>query len=160
MQIARRRHRHDFQPFFVQLARIELDLVGDDHERRILATIRIQAEGARAPGDQQTNVTVLDVVPPTGLDDSLHHLGVPQGHLEQNRLCGPKQPVNVLLELEDPAVIGANPFKDAVAVEQAVVEYRDLRVLLVVIFPVDVDFHALKSGVRLREAGAGVQVPS
>ena len=58
------------------------------------------------------------------------------------RLGGIKQPVNVLLELEDAAVVDADAFKNAVAVKQAVVKHGHLGVALVEIFAVNIDFHA------------------
>ena len=48
--------------------------------------------------------------------------------VKQDRLGRAEQPVNVLLQLEDPAVVGADALEDAVAVEQPVVEDRNLRV--------------------------------
>jgi len=47
----------------------------------------------------------------------------------------------VLLEAEDPPVVKTNPLEDPVAVEQAVVEHRNLRVLFAVKFSVNIDLH-------------------
>ena len=49
-----------------------------------------------------------------------------------DRLGRVVEPVDVLLEPEDPAGVGADALEDAVAVEQAVIEDADLGVGLVV----------------------------
>ena len=52
------------------------------------------------------------------------------------------EPVDVLLEPEDPARVGPDPLEDAVAVEQAVIEDADLGVGLVEELAADVDLGA------------------
>ena len=47
----------------------------------------------------------------------------------------------MLLEFEHAAVIGANALKNPVAVKQAVIEDRNLRIPLVVIFAINKNFH-------------------
>ena len=63
-------------------------------------------------------------------------------HFQQNRVGGIKQPVNVLLQFEHPAVVGADALKHAIAVKQAVIEHRDFCVALAVIFAININLHA------------------
>ena len=62
-------------------------------------------------------------------------------NLQQDGFGGTKQPVDVLLESENAAVVGADPFEDAVAVQQAMIEDRDRGLALVVELSVDINFH-------------------
>ena len=52
------------------------------------------------------------------------------------------EPIDVLLEPEDPARVRPDPLEDAVAVEQAVIEDADLGVGLVVELAADIDLGA------------------
>jgi hypothetical protein len=63
-------------------------------------------------------------------------------NFQQDGLGGIKQPVNVLLQFEHAAIVGADAFKNAVAVKQAVVEHGDFCVALVEIFAINENFHA------------------
>jgi hypothetical protein len=60
----------------------------------------------------------------------LHQFRGDIGMFQQDGLGGIKQPVNVFLELEHAAIVGADAFKHAVAVKQAVVEHRHFGVAL------------------------------
>ena len=73
-----------------------------------------------------------------------------QGNIEQNRFGGAKKPVYVFLQLEDAAVVGANAFKNAVAVKEPVVKHGDFGVLFAAKFPVNVNFHDLNNRPTLR----------
>src|SRR2546430_8164405 len=66
-------------------------------------------------------------------------------NVEQDCFRGIEQTVDVLLELEDAPVVSANPLKNAVAIEQPVIEHGNFGVLLVAILAVNVDFHARKT---------------
>ena len=68
--------------------------------------------------------------------------------IQQDRFGGEKQAIDVLFEFEDAAVIGANPLKNPVAVQQPVIEHGDLRLLFVDKLSVDIDFHAVHRGQR------------
>ena len=109
----------------------------------LLAAVRVQAQRADAARHDQPDVAVANAVPAAGLDDRRHDLRVGHRDLQQDRLGRIEQPVNVLLQLEHPAVVGANALEDAVAVQQPVVEHRNLGVPLVVVFAVNIDLHVL-----------------
>jgi hypothetical protein len=47
----------------------------------------------------------------------------------------------VFFQFKDPAFVRTNSFKDPIAVKQSVIKYRNLRVFLVVILAVDINFH-------------------
>jgi len=142
VQVARRRHGDDVQPALVIRRRIKLDLVRDDDDGRLFATARIQAKRAHAARDDEADVTFAQLVFPARLDGGLHQFRMRQWNLKQNRFGGVEQPVNMLLELEDAAVVNADAFKNAVAVKQSVVEHGHLGTALVEIFAVNIDFHA------------------
>src|SRR5437899_410041 len=54
----------------------------------------------------------------------------------------------MFLQLEDSPMISTNPFKNSIAVKQAVIEHRNLGALLVQILAVYIDLHARHSGVQ------------
>jgi hypothetical protein len=128
-------------PALVKLGRVKLDFIGDDDDRTLGAFVRIQPQGARAARDDQPDVTVPQLVFPASLHHRARDLLRRERHLEQNRLGGVKQALDVLGQPEDAAMIGANPLENAVPVQQPVVEHRDFGVLLVVILAVDINFH-------------------
>ena len=142
MQIAHRRHGHNVHALPVQLRRIKLDFVGDDDDRRALAASRVQTQRAHTARHHEPDVAVADFIFPAGPDDRVHDFRVRHRDFEQDGFCGTEQPVNVLLELEHAAVVGADAFEDPVAVKQAVVEDRNLRVAFVMVFAVNENFHA------------------
>src|SRR5439155_217106 len=131
----------DVHAALVKFHRIKLDAIRDDDHRWQFAAIRIQAQATDAACDHQANVAIAKFIQAAGAHDRLHDFGVSQRDRQQDGLGRVKQPVNVLFEFEDAAVVSANAFKYAVAVQQAVIEHGNLGVLLSVIFPVNVDFH-------------------
>src|SRR5438105_3881104 len=70
----------------------------------------------------ETDVAVDDLVAAAGLGDDLADLGGSVRDLEADRLGRIEQPLDVAFELEDTAVVRADPLEDTVAVKQAVVE--------------------------------------
>ena len=144
MQIARRGNGDDRHAAVIHLLRVKLNLVRDDNDRWALAAVRIQSERADAAGDDQPDVTLAQLVFAARVDDRLHHLRVADRDFQQDCLRRAKQAVDVFLQLEDAAVVGADALEDAVTVKQSVIEHAHLGVLLVVIFSVDVNFHTQK----------------
>src|SRR5208337_4696731 len=71
-----------------------------------------------------------------------HKLGAGNRNIQQNGPRRGKEAVNVLLQLEHPAVIRPQALEDAVTIKQAVVEDGYFCVPLVVIFPVNMDLHS------------------
>ena len=123
-------------------ARINLDLARDDDDRRLFATARIQAERAHAARHDEADVAVAQFVRTNGFDRGLHHLRVRQRDVQKNRLGRIKQAVNVFLELENTAVVGADAFKNAVAIKQTVVEHGHLGVAFAAKFSINKNLHA------------------
>ena len=50
----------------------------------------------------------------------------------------------MLLQPEDPAIIGANAFENPIPIQQPVIQHGDPRVTLAVKLAIDVDDHAVK----------------
>jgi hypothetical protein len=106
------------------------------------ATARIQAERADAARDNEADVAVAQFVGANRLDCGLHQFGVRQRNFQQNRLGGIKQPVNVFLQFEHAAIVGADALEHAVAVKQTVVEHGHFGVAFAAKFSINVNFHA------------------
>ena len=116
VMVTRRCDRHDLHALLVQAWRVKLDLVGDDDHLRVGAAVGVQAKRAGAPGDDQPNVAVGDAVSAAGLHRGIHQLLMRHRDVEQDGLGGIKKAVDVFLELEYPAVIGADALEHPVAV--------------------------------------------
>src|SRR6266571_6369582 len=134
------RRGHHFQAALVHFA-VERDarLRNHDHARSALALPRVEAEIALAPCDDGSDVSFANVVPPARLEDDVGHLLLRVRDLQVDGLVRVVQPVEVAVQLEDSAVVGADPFENAVAVQEAMVEHADLRLGLRVELAVDVD---------------------
>ena len=126
--IARRCRRDDLQAMLVKLRGVEADLVGDDDDLRIGRLPGVEAQAAGAPGDDDADVGIRELVGGQRVDDGVGHLLAGHGDLEMDGLGRFIQPVDMLLEPEDAARVGADALEDAVAVEQTVVEDADLGV--------------------------------
>jgi hypothetical protein len=66
----------------------------------------------------------------------------------------------MLMQLEDAAIVSPNSFKNAVSVKQPVIEHRDFGVLRIIVFAVNVNFHALaalKLRKGLRQSNSGIR---
>src|SRR2546430_4527572 len=134
------RGRHDLQAALVYLAEeIDTRLRDDDDARTGLAFPRVQAEVARAAGDDGADVPLLDVVVAACFEDDVRELLLGVRDLEVDRLRAVEEPVHVALELEHSAVVRPYPFKDPVSVQEAVVEDADLRLGLREEFAINVD---------------------
>ena len=142
VQIAHRRHRDDFHAVRVKFRRINLDFPGDDEDGRFFATARIQPESADAARDDEAHVAIAQFIRPDGFDGGFHHFRPRHRDFQQNGLGGIKEPVNVFLQFEHPAVVSADALEHAITVKQAVVEHGDFCVALAEIFAINKDFHA------------------
>ncbi|MDB6037015.1 MAG: hypothetical protein JWM99_856, partial [Verrucomicrobiales bacterium] len=85
---------------------------------------------------------VFDLVLPAGFDDRMHQVRMRHRDRQKQRFRGIKKPVDMFLELEYTAVVSANPFKDAIAIQESMVKYRNLCLVLRKKGSVDVNFHA------------------
>src|SRR5262245_12811490 len=142
VQIPCRRHRDDVHPTLIKLRRIKLNFVRDHDDRRALALVRIQTQAARASRYDEPDVAVADLISTTRFEDGLRDLHVRHRDVQQDRFGRAKQPVNVLLQLKDAAIVSTDAFENTVAVKQPMVEHRDFGALFVVVLAVDVDFHS------------------
>ena len=96
---------------------------------------RIEAERAGAARDDEADVAVAFSLALTVLSTRFGHLLPRQRDFELDGLRAVVEPVDVLVEAKDLAVVDADAFEDAVAVEQAVVVDADLGVGLVESLP-------------------------
>jgi len=138
-QVAARRYADDRQAVLVRLLRVQRELLDDDDNVRFRATSRIEAEIAGTAGYDETDVTVAQSVPANRLDKRLLHLFIGEGNFERDRFRGIIEPVQVLLALEDVAVVDADSLEYAVSIQEAVVIHRDLRILLGYKFAVQIN---------------------
>src|SRR6516165_6678350 len=155
--IADRRRGHDLQTMLVKLRRIKRDVIDDDDDLRIGRLARIEAQRAGPAGDDEANIAVAFLVDLDGMVDGFGHLLAAHGDLEPDGARALIQSVDVFLEPEDLAVVNADAFEDAVAVEEAMVVDADLGVVLVVELAVDVDFGHLVASPRIRLTGTRLQ---
>ena len=141
MQIARGSHSDDVEPAAIIRFRIKLDFVRDDDDRRIFATVRIQAQRANAARDHQPDITIADFILAATGDDRRGEFFARHRDLEQNRLGRIEQAINMFLEPEHAPVIRPNALKNPIAIEQPVIEHGHLGVLFLHILPIDKNFH-------------------
>ena len=130
------------EPLLVQILGVELHLVHDADHRRALAVGRVEAELAHAPRHHEADVRVPPPVAPDRFDHHAGHRVDRHRDLERDGVRRFIQTVEVLAETKDATVVDADPLEHAVAVEEAVIEDRDLRLVAIVECAVDVDMHA------------------
>src|SRR5439155_22529533 len=121
-----------------KLGGIEVDIVHDHDDLRI-APARIEPERAGPARDEQANVPILFLVDPNRLFHDLGHFFTADRDFEGDRAGTIVKAVAVLFPFEDAAVIDADAFKNAVAVEQAVIVYADFGLGFVVELAVNPD---------------------
>ena len=114
---------------------------------------------AHAAGHNQADVGILQLVGADGCDGGLAQLGVRHGDVEQQGVRGIKQTLNVFLELEHAAIVGADAFKNAVTVEQAVVEDRHFGIAFAVKLAVDKNFHVKAYKLRKKKIRSKCEFP-
>src|SRR5262249_51217008 len=132
----------ELEALLVEALGVELDLVGDDDEgSTLLALPHVEAEVADAARDHEADVGVLEPVGAHGLEEGLLDLLERQGQGQEDGLGRLLEALEVLVEAEDASVVGADALEDAVAVEDAVVEDRDLGVVFLQHLAVYVDLH-------------------
>ena len=146
----------EVEAFFVAFRGVQRDGAGDDDDAGAGALEGVQAEGADAAGNDEADVSVLEVVSGNGFEGGLFHFLDWDGNLHANGAGGLIEALYVGGETEDATVIDANAFEDAVSIEQAVIEHGDFGVFFVEQLAVDVDFHSEGAGERQpfeRDAG-------
>jgi len=137
----------DGQAVFVELLRIELDVVGDDDDLGVAALVGVQTERPRSAGDHQADIAVLDAVFGQGV---IHRLGqclLCHRNRQPNRLGRVPKPIQMGLEPKNFAAVAPHPLKNPVAVQESVVVDADFGVLFVVELAGDIDLqgHGRKS---------------
>src|SRR5437773_11271901 len=145
------RRGHDLEAALVDAAEeVDARLRDYDDARPGLGLPRVEAQVPGPAGDDRANVPFPHVVPAAGVEDDLRQRLLGMRDLEVDRLRAVEEPLQVPLELEDPAVVGPDAFEDAVPVQEAVVEHADLRLGLRVELAVDVDTQFQSGGPRPR----------
>ena len=116
---------HD-EPVLIAVRGPHLDGIDDNDDGGLAAFFRIDAHVAVAAGYQGADVGILEPrLGNAGLDQRRH---LRNRHRNRQR-DGPGriiQSVKVSTQFEYFPVVGADPFEDAVAVQQPMVEYRNL----------------------------------
>ena len=154
-----RRARGDHREAPVQaLGSPDIDLVHDHDHRGPRALPRIDAEIADTAGDDGPDVGLLESRATHRLLDHPAELRLGHRDLHQHGVGALPEAIEVLGELEDLARVDADPLEDAVPVEQAVVEDRDLARVPVV--PGTVDPDGGHAGSSSGERPAGIARPA
>src|SRR5437867_3079392 len=105
---------HHLQAPLVHLAvQREARLRNHDHARPALALPRVEAEIPLAPRDHGPDVSFADFVPPARLEDDVRHLLLRVRDFQVDGFGRVIEPVEVAVQLEDSAVVGADPFEQA-----------------------------------------------
>ena len=113
-------------------------IVGGDYEDRgARAQRRIQSEVAASARDHQAHIAIVELILADGFQDRLDQAGLFQRNFEADGLCGIVKTIDVLRQAEYPAVIEPDALKDAVAIEQTMIEDRNLGFFLSVVLPID-----------------------
>ena len=129
----------------VALRRVERERRGDHDQARARAGVRRDAERADAARDDEAQVAVVEAGALRRLAAERRDLGALGRELERDRPGRGLEAVEVLVQQERPAAVDADALEDAVAVEQAVVEHGDARLLGRRPLPIDVRDHDLTS---------------
>src|SRR5712672_259991 len=128
----RRRGGQRRQPLLVAVLRPELDRVEDAEDRWLRAFPRIEAEITDAARDDQADVGVLDPAFHDAFFDHPSHGVFGYGNLQPDCFRRGIQTVEVGIQAEDAAAVGADALENAVAIQEAVVEYGNDRAAAVV----------------------------
>src|SRR6185503_16443399 len=136
---AARRHSNNAQPFAVKILMIKSDRCHNDYHARIFALLRIQTQVTNSACDDQTNVTVTQMILPDRFKQRLCHFLPGHGNLETNRARRIPKALQVLLQAKNAAVIKTYALENSVAVEQTMIEHRNLCVCFRIELPVDVN---------------------
>ena len=125
------------QPLLVPVLRPQLDRVEDAEDGRLRAFPGVETEVADPARYDQANVVVLDAaLRDAFLHHPPHHV-FGHGDFKPDRFCGGVQAIEVGVQPEYPAAVGTDALEDAVAIQEAVVEYRNDRAAAVVPGPID-----------------------
>jgi len=95
---------------------------GDDDDGGLGAAEGAEAHGTGSAGEDEADVSVGEVIGPAGGEDGLGHLLRGNGYVEEDAAGGVVESADMFLEAEDAAVVEADAFEDAVAVEETVIE--------------------------------------
>src|SRR5660397_71454 len=132
----------DFQPVTIHLLRIQHDGGGYDEHCGFLTLHRVKTQVPHAPSHNQTDVAILQPVAPDGLQSSLYHVSPAHGNVQGYGLGGVIKALNVPLQLEHPAVIGADALKHSVSIEKPMVKHAELGFLFSYELSVKIDLHS------------------
>src|SRR2546426_614633 len=135
----RRRGGEGGEPLVVAVGGPQMDLVHDEDDGRLGALARIEPQVAGAARDDEADVGVLEAALPHRLLDEAAHRVLGHRDLEPDALGRGIEAVEVLLQTEHAALVGADAFEHAVAVQEPVVVDRDRGARAVAVLSVDPD---------------------
>ncbi len=127
---------HGHETFFIAILRPQLDLVEDAEDGRLGALAGVEAEITDAPCHDQPDVRILELTLRNAFFDHPSHGFFRHGNLEPDRFRRCVQSAEVFLQSEYAATVGADALEYAIAIEEAVVEYRNDRGTAVVPLPI------------------------
>src|SRR5262245_55908458 len=129
---------------------IKSDCRHNDYHARIPTLLRIQTQVANSACDDQTNVTVTQMILPDRFKQRFRHFLPSHWNIETNRARRIPKALQVLFQSKNSAIIKTYALEYSIAVEQTVIEHRDLCVCFRIEFPVDVNFRFPDAGCRTR----------
>src|SRR5205085_10166953 len=97
--------------------------------RPVMTVPRIDPQVARSSADHHADVATRNLVLPARLQDDRAQLLLGVRDLQQDRPRRAIEPLDVLLQPEDPPAVRPDPLEDAVAIQEPMIEYRNPRVL-------------------------------
>ena len=124
---ATRRDRRHHEPIFIRTRRIELDARRDDEHRRLRAFVRREPHRPHAARDHRADVAVAKAVRLHRLHGRADQFLGRHRDREQQRFRAVVDTPRVLFETEDAPIVKADALEAAVAIKQAVIEDRNLR---------------------------------
>ena len=119
----RHNHRHAIP---IQLFGIQLNFVGDNEGAGRGTSKRMKPERADPASEYQTNVAVGDSIRFHRFSNGILDLFEIVGRYQMDQRRRFEHPCEVRLQFEDAATVGPNSLKTAVAIEQTMIEDRDL----------------------------------
>jgi len=140
--------RDELDALLIVILGIQGDVAHDHDDARLGAEEGVHPEVAHAPRDDEADIAIALPVLGDATQHEGFHIRGPHGDLEHQGLGARVEALDMLGELEDLARVDAEPLEDAVAVEEAVIEHRYFRLVLIVHLAVDIDPHRSSSSLN------------
>ena len=90
-----------------------------------LHIVGLRPRFAHASGNEQPDVSVLEVILPQSFKYGLNYFFFPHRNCESDVVCRFVEPIDMFLQFEDDPVVSSNTLEDAVAVEETMIENRN-----------------------------------